>query len=334
MQRLVDDTKKLFNENGEVTFGGWSKAPLFEYNKENYSNPDKIREQDCYYIANEHIGLYLAVETQGMELSVKIAIANFRRNNTYGDFISKKWIFSPGNLPQAGTLGEFSYSDNRIAITLTNTVEGRYIKCDFIDFANIKNLYIKLLVKKTNGESMNMVVPFTDNKKNYFFKRFMPKFTARGVVQYGGTQYNFEDSKSWGYLVLSRYNLPGKTEYQTLSASFDDEGHRFALNLGSPVGDNKQGNENCFFIDGKLYKLKRFIVKGDDRKYENTQYFLGDNGTELAFTPVVFNDKPMICKTKKSVIVFGKLNGILCHREITDIKIKDKPAHMVFSLLK
>lgn len=333
MQRSVNDTKKLFNNNGEVTFGGWSKAPLFEYNKEKYLRPDKIREHDCYYIANDHVGLYLAVETQGMELAIKVVLANFRRNRTYGDFVSKRWILSPQNLPQAGTLGEFSYTDNRIAITLTNTVEGRYIKCDFIDFANIKNLYIKLLVKKISGESLNMVVPFSDSPKSFFLKRFVPKFVANGMIQYGGTQYKFTENNSRVYLDWSRYNLPKKTEYQTLSASFDLEGHRFALNLGSPVGDTRKGNENCFFIDGNLYKLKKFIVKGDDRKYENSHYFLGNNGTELIFTPVVYNDNPMLCRCKKSVIVFGKLNGIICHDEIENIKIKDQPAHMVFGVI-
>lgn len=333
MQRTVENIKDIFNSDGEVTFGGWSKAPLFEYNKGCYHKPDKIREHDCYYIANQHIGLYIAVETQGMELAIKIAVANFRRNRAYGDFITKRWILSPQNLPQAGTLGEFLYSDNRISLTLTNTVEGRYIKCDFIDFADIKNLYIKLLVKKISGESLNLVVPFQENHKNFYFKRFVPKFVAEGVVQYGGTQYRFDENNSCAYLDLSRYNLAKKTIYQNLSASFMLEGKRFALNLGSPVGDNRKGNENCFFLDGNLYKLRKFIVKGDDKNYEKSHYFLGNNGTELSFTPIVFNDRPMICNFKKTTLVFGRLNGIICNEETDDIRLKDQPAHMVFSTI-
>ena len=35
MKQVIENTKLIFDENGEVNFGGWSKAPLFEYNKEN-----------------------------------------------------------------------------------------------------------------------------------------------------------------------------------------------------------------------------------------------------------------------------------------------------------
>ena len=331
MQRLIDNTKNLFDDNGQVNFGGWSKAPLFEYNKLKYPKTDKIWEHDCYYISNDHIGLYISVETAGMGLAIKVVLANLRRNRIYGDSVTKKWIISPQNLPQAGKLGEFSYIDNRIALTLTNTVEGRYIKCDFIDFADFKNLYIKLLIKKIPGESLNMVVPFQDNKYNFYFKRFVPKFVAQGVVMYGGTKYSFDENKSMVYFDWSRYNLPTKTEYQNLSANFEIDGHRIALNLGSPVGDNRKGNENCFFVDGNLYKLKKFRVTSND--FLSPHYFSDNNGTELAFTPVVYNDRPMIYKCKKCAIVFGRLNGVICHNETDELRIKDKFAHIIFNII-
>ncbi len=334
MQKVIENSKNLFDENGEVTFGGWSKAPVFEYNKSQSASSNKIWEHDCYYISNNHVGLYISVETQGFELAIKIVLANFRRGRISSDYVVKKFILSPQNLPQAGTVGEFSYTDKRIALTLTNTVDGRYIKCDFIDFANFKNLYVKILVKKINGESLNLVAPFDNTPRNFYFKRFVPKFTATGVVMFGGTQYNFTEDNSFVYLDWSRYCLPRKHKYQTMSGVFELDGKRFAINLGSRVGNNKKGSENCFFIDGKLYKIGRVRVTGDDKRFDRCWYFATDNqGVDLVFTPKVTDGDLMSCKCDKNIVVFGKLNGYLHHKDIGEIRLKDKTVHMIFTTL-
>lgn len=334
MQKIIDNNKELFNENGEVTFGGWSKSPLFEYNKNQCTALNKVWECDCYYISNQHVGLYLSVETQGFELAIKVILANYRRGRISRDYVVKKFILSPQSLPQAGNVGEFSYIDKRIALTLTNTIDGRYIKCDFIDFANFKNLYVKILVKKINGESLNLVAPFENNPKCFYFKRFVPKFVANGVIMFGGTQYNFNEDNSYVYLNWSRYTLPRKHKYQNLAGIFNLDGKRFAINLGSRVGDNKKGSENCFFVDGNLYKLGKIKANSDEDRYDRCWYFTSDNHqVDLVFTPKVADGAIMSCKCDKTIVVFGKLNGKLNHKETGELKFRDKNVHLIFTTL-
>lgn len=334
MQQVVSDTKKLFNEKGEVVFGGWSKSPLFEYNKGQYQTPNKLCEKDCYYITNKEMGFYLSVETQGFEMLIKIIFVNYRNGRVSQDYISKKFMLSPTKLPEAGNSGEFSYTDKKIALTLTNTVDGRYIKCDFIDFANYKNLYVKVLVKKLQGESMNIIAPFEKSKKNFYFKRFVPKFTAKGVVSFGGTEYNLDEENSYVYFDWSRYSLPRHQKYQVLNGIFTIGGHTVAINLASRVGDNKKGNENCFFVDNYLFKIGKIKVGGDEKRYDKEWFFKADNGSlDLTFTPKNNSGALLSCKCEKDVVVFGNLNGYIVDENIGTVKFKNKPVHMIFTTL-
>lgn len=334
MQKVVEDTKKVFDEKGEVNFGGWSRSPLFEYNKDAYQAQSKLQEKDCYYISSNDMGFYISVETQGSELAICLALADFKTGDTAKDFINRKLLLDPQRLPESGSLGEFSYKDKSIALTLTNTVEGRYIKCDFIDFDNYKNLYVKVLVKKQDGESMNVVAPFEKFPKCFYLKRFVPKFTATGVVRLGGTDYNLDESNSFVYFDWSRYCLPRHQKFQAMSGISEVGGRRFAINLASKVGNNKNGSENCFFIDNKLYKIGRIKVGGDEKDLTKHWFFrTADGSVNLTFTPDARDNKPVLCKCDRLTILFGKLNGELTVPDSGQFTIKDKNAHMIFNTL-
>lgn len=334
VQTTIENTKNIFDEKGEVSFGGWSRTPLFVYNKESYQPQNKLVERDSYYISNDRMGFYISVETVSNEVSIKLALADFERSEIVRDYINRKvWLEALPSLPESGKLGEFSYSDKRIALALTNTVEGRYIKCDFIDFNNFKNLYVKVLVKKTDGESMNTVVPFNDNPKCFFMKRFVPKFVASGVVRIGGEDYSLDEESSSVYFDWSRFVLPRRQQYQTLAGSVIIDGHRFAVNLASKVGNNSKGSENCYFIDNKLYKVGRLKVSGNDKSTDGEWLFHTAKGAlDLRFVPDRHDGKTLSCKCDKTTIVFGKLYGIIDDIDGT-LELDGERAHMIFGNL-
>lgn len=333
MRQTLENNKKIFDSEGKVSFGGWSRDALFEYNKENYPSPGKLCERDCYYISTEEMGFYLSVSTVGTELSIKLALADFRTCEVNGDAVIKRFWLEPKALPRSGSNGEFTYTDKKIALTLTNTVDGRYIKCDFIDFAGVKNLYMKLIVKKRAGDSMNIVAPFDGNPHCFYLKRFAPKFVATGVVRFGGTNYNLDEKNSLVYFDWSRFALPRRQKRQLLS-SIDVLGdHRFSLNLSSRVGNTRRGSENCYFIDNTLCKLGRIKVEGAEKDPLGRWYFTCTDGTaELCFTPEEKNGTTMSCKCDKTVIIFGSLSGRLKNNGVT-FDIKDIRAHMIFDTI-
>ena len=76
---------------------------------------------------------------------------------------------------------------------MTNTPNGRFLKCDFIDFGGIKNLYFNINLKKTAGESLNEIAPFERDRKYFYLKRFVPKFVAGGIIRVGGMEYSLNE---------------------------------------------------------------------------------------------------------------------------------------------
>ena len=333
MSRTIDNAQKIFDENGEVKIGGWSKSPLFEYNKEAYPAPNKLVEKDCYYMSNGEMGFYFSVETVGSELMIKLVFVDFKTGEITRDYVTKKFWLDPQKLPESGSLGEFSYTDKKIALTMTNTGEGRYIKCDFIDFNNYMNLYVKVLVTKKNGDSLNMIAPFEKFPRCFYLKRFVPKFIASGVVRLGGTDYNLDENNSFVYFDWSRYALPKKQKYQVLSAVTDVGGKRFAINLASKVGTNRKGSENCYFLDNYMRKISRLKVGGDEKNPESKWFFTtSDKSVNLEFTPEIRDGKLISCKCEKLTFLCGTLSGTLADLG-GEAQLDNVKAHMIFTTL-
>ncbi len=329
MQKTIDTVKKIFNENGEVTFGGWSRSPLFQYNKEAYPNPSKLVERDCYYISNSDMGIYISVEAVGSELYIRIVHTDFKTERTVCDNINRKFMLEPKRLPESGSLGEFSYTDKKIALTLTNTVDGRYIKCDFIDFGDFKNLFVKVRVRKLGGESMNTIAPFDGAPKCFYLKRFVPKFFAEGVVRLGGTDYSLTEDNSFVYFDWSRYVFPRRQKFQQLSGVGETDGKRFSVNLASRVGNNIKGSENCCFIDNKLIKIGRLKVSESGKSPNNFWLFESiDGSVSFTFTPY----SKMNCRCEKLSFIFGELNGTV-HGENESIKVRGIRGHFISTIM-
>lgn len=177
MQHEITEKHNVFEENGEVMCAGWARTPVFEYNGEQSKTSGKHSERDCYFISNTEVSLYLSVENLGMEFAVKIAVADLKRGGVIYDCVVKKFVFSKNELPESGSSGELLYTDKRLQLQLTNTPNGRFLKCDFIDFGGIKNLYFNINLKKTAGESLNEIAPFERDRKYFISNALFPNLS-------------------------------------------------------------------------------------------------------------------------------------------------------------
>lgn len=333
MQREITTPCNVFEENGEVMQAGWARSAVFDYNEPLSKTHGRHSERDCYFINNSEVSLYLSVENLGLEFAVKIAVADLKRGGVISDLIVKKLNLIKNELPQSGNNGEFLYSDKRLQLQLTNTPQGRFIKCDFIDFAGIKNLYFNLLLTKVNGESLNELAPFERNRKYFYLKRFVPKFTASGVIRVGGLEYSLNENTSRAYFDWTRFSKPRHHNYQRLSADCVIKEKRFSLCLASRVGDNRFGNENCFFTDGKLHKLSKINVKGTPKRLDRPFYFQGGiTALDITFKPFTVGGKAMAAYMDKTTVLFGRLYGVINHTEVgKTLTVDNAQAHLIFS---
>ena len=333
MQREITTKCNVFEDNGEVLQAGWAKSSVFEYNSEQSKTAGKHSERDCYFINNGEVSLYLSVENFGLEFAVKIAVADLKKGGVISDCVVKKLVLFKKELPEAGNKGEFLYTDKRLQLQLTNTADSRFLKCDFIDFGGLKNLYFNINLKKTDGESLNELAPFERNRKYFYLKRFVPKFVASGVIRVGGLEYTLNEKNTRAYFDWTRFSKPRKHNYQRLSADCIIDGKRFALCLASRVGDNRYGNENCFFIDGKLEKLSQINVKGTSGRLDRPFYFkAGYSALDITFKPFTVRGEPMCAVMDKTTVIFGRLYGSIKRIDYdTPIVLDNAQAHLILS---
>lgn len=333
MQQLVENKKKIFDDKGELTFGGWSKSALFEYNKNIHPAENKITESDSYFISNSEMAFYLSFEITGIDLSIKTVLVDYKTEEIFKDSVSKRMLLDAVTMPENDSVGEFSFKDKRIALTVTNTVDGKYLKCDFIDFADIKNLFVKIFLKNGSGDSMNMVSPFDKNKSCFYYKRFVEDYAVSGVVKFGGDEYDITEENGYGYFSKARYLLSRRRKFQSLSGITDIGGHKLTINLASKVGTNRSGSENCYFLDSELIKIGRTKVVGDDKSVTGKwEFSTADNGLDITFSPIKTENGFLGCKCDKITFVVGKLNGVI-ETDKFRINLKDKVFHMIFTTL-
>lgn len=334
MQHEITQPCPIFEKNGEVEAAGWARSAVFEYNEAQSKTAGRHSERDCYFINSSEVSLYLSVENLGREFAVKIAVADLKRGGVISDAVIKRLSLTKTELPESGNKGELLYTDKRLQLQLTNTPQGRYVKCDFIDFGGIKNLYVNVFLKKNSGDSLNELAPFERNRKYFYYKRFVPKFTAEGVIRVGGMEYRLTEQDGRAYFDMTRFSKPRRHDYQRLSADCMLGGERFSLCLASRVGDNRYGNENSFFLGGKLHKLSQINVNGTPGRIDRPFYFKGGtSAVDITFKPFTVRGDAMTADMDKTTVIFGRLYGTInrVDRE-APLVLDNAQAHMIFTV--
>ena len=334
MQHEVLNKCAVFAPDGEVKRAGWARKPVFEYNKEASRTNGKHGERDCYFVNSGEASLFLSVENYGLEFSVHIAVADLKRGGVISDCILKKWNLIKNELPYDSDNGEFLYSDKRLQLQLTHTPQGRIIKGDFIDFANSVNLYFNLTLKNIMGDTLQVLAPFERNRRYFYLKSFAPKFVAGGIIRVGGMEYSLNENTCRAYFDSTRFFKPFRHKYFRLSADSPVNGRRVSLCLASRIGDNRYGNENCFFTDGALHKLAGVAMKGNKRLDRPFFFNTADRALDVTFKPFTVGGKAMAAAMLDTTVIFGKLYGEIHHRELREpLVIDNMPAHLIFSEL-
>lgn len=333
MQYEYTEPQKIFEENGEVNCAGWAKKPCFIFNKNQSHRIRHIKESISYFFSNSKISLYLAIENAGIDFYIKIAIADLKSGKVISDYIYKKQFIGKTNLPEGNENGQFTCSDKRIEFALVKVKNERTVKCNFHDFGYITNLTFEINIDAKKGDILEQIAPFERDRKYFYFKQFMPAFSGRGTIKIGKTQYTFDAKDTAVYIDRTNYTKPRLHSYQRLSSDYMKGDNRFSLCLASRVGDNRNGSENSFFLNGNLNKLYKIEVKNHDGRIDRPWYFKGGiEAVDITFKPNKINNKVMIAQMDNTSITFGVLFGKIKRYDFdTPLILDNIPAHMIFS---
>lgn len=332
MQREIIEKQKIFEQDGKVLCAGWSKNPVFEYNKMQSKRHRKHEERDCYFISNDEVALYLSAENLGNEFLVKIAVADLKRGGVISDCTTKKMIFSRIDLSESDNK-ELFFTDKQIKLQISNAADKKIIKCEFSDFGKNKNLYFNIILSEFKSEGLYELAPFERDRRYFYYKQFTPKFLAQGIIRIGELEYKLKGTNSRAYFDVTRFSKPRKHNYQRLSADCIINNKRFSLNLASRVGDNRYGNENSFIVNGKTAKLSQINVKSTNGRLDRPWYFKGGiSAVDITFKPFTVKGEPMAARMGKTIVIFGILLGSIKHVDFDNPIILDNShAHMILT---
>lgn len=333
MQKLITEKCNIFESNGEVMQAGYACSPVFKNNADKSSTYGKHSEYKSYFVSNDEVALYILIENLPKTANVKIAVADLKRGGIISDFCTKHYFFVKNSYCFDNIKNDYIFEDEKIQLRIMSTSDGIYIKCDFIDFNGSKNLYVNLNLSPISSDGLYQLAPFERNRRYFYYKQFEPKYSANGVIHVGGIEYKIEGDSTNAYVDTMRFSKPRPHNYQRLSACTKIGDINFALCLASRVGDNRYGNENCFFIDGKLEKLSQINVKGTSGRLDRPWYFsAGISAVDITFKPFTIKKEPFCAVMDKTTIIFGRLYGELKRVDYEMPFVLDNAlAHMIFA---
>lgn len=335
MQNEIKKETNVFGVSGQVQNPGWSRRPVFLLDKSLCRNRFTLHERDSYLIANERVSIYLSVAENGTSSQVTAIVADHVTGDIDSRTLKKYMSFGRLDMPSSSKNGDVTFTDARVGMNFSNTALKRYIRCEFVNFSQDKNLYINIMLEDTIDESMNVLMPVKNENKGFYLKRFMPSMKAGGVVRLGGAEYNLTNDCTTAFLNWQRYSAKDDSSYHALYAdTFLDDGRRFSLCLAGGIGDPSQGSENCYFLDGVIHKFAGIKAQGNEEKPDKPWHFTaGSSAMDITFRPEIKSGHLMGQKCKDKFIVFGKLFGYIKQLETEKITLDAVPAYIEFTVL-
>ncbi|MDR0915037.1 MAG: DUF2804 domain-containing protein [Oscillospiraceae bacterium] len=319
----------LLSETGAAEANGYSKLPHIIFDKDYCRIPRiKLNERDSYYISNNEVGFYISVLNYGVNTYASVALIDFLDGNIYSCNVLKPLTFGQEYMPTRSDSGSVSYADSRVSINFSCTSIKRYIKCDFVNFCQDKNLFANLTLEQKFADSLNAATPASDTHESYFYlSRFLPELSVTGTIRFGGQEYSFDNTNANGYLNWQRYGSPDKKFATTLFCDTQINRKPFSLLLSSPG----QENENSFFYNGTMFKLEKAQFVGNEN-FLNRPFRISTTGrmVDLVFRPKIRNGHLMSVDCDKRTMVFGNISGKLRHEETGRLEIINLPAHLEF----
>lgn len=335
MQNEITRESNILSENGQVQNPGWSRKPVFIFDKSLCKNRMNLHESDSYLIADNKVSVYLSVAEKGLNSQVTAIVADHITGNIDSCTLKKYMSFGSLDMPASSKNGDVTFTNARVGMNFSNTALKRYIRCEFVNFSKDKNLYINIMLEDTIDESLNVLVPVRNESKGFYLRRFMPAMKASGVVRCGGAEYKLNPETAVAFLDWQRYNTKNTSNHHALYADTKlEDGHKFSLCLAGGIGDHSRGSENCYFLDGIIHKFASVKALGNEEKPDKPWTFTaGSSAMEITFRPEIKAGHLMGQKCKDKFIVFGKLFGYIKQLEKEKILLDAVPAHLEFSII-
>ena len=311
MYKEYSSTTNIFDKNGSVVPFGWSKEPVFNFNKmNNTASILRSRERDSYCIMNSHLLFSFSIANYGLYGEINGMLIDFDTFSIGSRNVRKLLPQIKFKMPESSLFGDVAYNDNQIGIKFSKAGNKRYLKCEYLNFDNNRNLYFNIEIEENNTESINIAVPFEDSKTSFFTKRFLPQMRATGIVRFGGEEYNLDKEYTTAILDWTRMSVPSKFRYSQLVAEGNIKNSIVTVHFSGGISESSEGIENCIFVDGRIIKLSSVKAKGHRNDIRSTWSFQDKDGNiYIEFVPSTKGGGNLNTKNSKGNVIYGNIYG-------------------------
>ena len=304
----------LLDQKGHMNQAGYAKDLVLTYDRKMIkASKWRIKEWDYYLIGNKEFAVSLTVADNSYMGLAGAQFFDFKHQKKY-DF--SKIIPLPAgrlNLPTHSKIGDISYQNQKISISIQSHETHKELYCKIPNFADDRTFELNAKLFYRNRDSMVIATPFVENEKAFYYNQKVNNLEAAGMLTIGDQHYNLDNIMGvldWGRGVWTYDN----TWYWSSASTILEDGSLFGFNLGYGFGDTSKATENMVFYQGKAYKLNDVDFGIPSSSYLSVWHFTSsDKSIDLKFEPIYDNGTNLNLGVLKQDAhqVFGLFSGYI-----------------------
>ena len=321
----------LLDKKGRLREPGFAKSLILDYDRKAIKAAGfRIKEWDYYLVTNDHFAVALTIADNSYMGLDSISLLNF--DEKWEITCSPMRWFTNGKtgLPSTTAKGNVQISGKGYQIDFVNEGSRRVLHFTMDKFAGKGPIAGEIVLSCPQTDSMVIATPFPNDKKAFYYNQKINCMPASGRVSFGGKEYVFDQTESFGVRDWGRGVWTYKNTWYWGSASGLVDGVPFGFNIGYGFGDTSAASENMLFYDNKGHKLSqvRFNIpqkKGKDDFLSPWTFSSDDGRFQMNFEPILDRksktDVGIICSDQHQV--FGRFSGEAVLDDGRVITIKD-----------
>ena len=205
MQNEIKNPQRLLDDNGQLRTAGWARYLILDYNRSDIKAPPfRIKEWDYYLISNESYAVALTVADNGYMGLVSASLIDFTQPLEHTKSTMIPFPLGRFSMPSSSKSGDVTYTSKAVGMNFSKAGSKRYLKCEYINFYNGKNLYVNITLDEPEQDTIVMATPFDSSKKHFYYNQKINCMPATGIVRCGGDEYTFSPEKSFDTLDWGR----------------------------------------------------------------------------------------------------------------------------------
>ena len=290
-QNRISGTSNLLDKDGNLIEAGWGTKPSLKYNKNDIKHKRwRLKEWDHYSILNKDFGIQITIGDIYYLTQMSYVWLDFTKKERNGQSIMK--FFTKSKILPLSSLEDsyIEFPTDKFKATLKKKGHKRILTIDDPTFIE-KGIKGSITLEDNPKVDNTVVVTGYGHKKPklFYYNHKINYMPAKGTIQLGNEDYNFEPQSSFGLMDWGRGIWPYKTHWLWGSACGLVDGKPVAFNIGYGFGDLSTHTENIVFYDGKAHKIDEvtFHHENDRDPTQPWKFTSYDNRFNMILEPII-----------------------------------------------